>query len=84
MSSRWHRIGLYLGVVEETAEDRRIRGALPTLSAAGLVLYVVIAAVVGGAVVGILNGDVRSGVIFGVLMAIVLIGQGLWRRRQNS
>ncbi|MFZ1996670.1 MAG: hypothetical protein WAU75_21330 [Solirubrobacteraceae bacterium] len=73
-----------MGVVEETAEDRRIRGALPTLSAAGVVLYVVIAVVVGGAVVGILDGDVRSGVIFGVLMAIVLIGQGLWRRRQNS
>jgi hypothetical protein len=43
----------------------------------------VIAAVVGGAVFGVLDGAARSGVSFGVLIAIILIGQAFWRRREK-
>jgi hypothetical protein len=84
MSAPWHRIGLYFGLVEDTADDRRIREALPTPSVARFVLGSVIASVLGGALFGILNGDVRSGVIFGVVMAIVLTCQALWRRSEKS
>lgn len=83
MSSPWHRIGLYFGLVEETADDRRIRAALPTPTVARLVFGSVIAAVVGGAVFGVLDGAARSGVSFGVLIAIILIGQAFWRRREK-
>jgi MYXO-CTERM domain-containing protein len=84
MPSPWHRIGRYFGLVGDAEGDRLMREAPPTPSAARLVLGYVIAAVVGGAMVGVLDGDVRSGVIFGVLMAAVLIGLALWRRRESS
>ena len=83
-SSPWRRIGRYFGVVGDTEGDRRLGEAPPTPSAAHLVLAYVIAALVGGAVVGVLDGDVRSGVIFGVLMAVVLIGLALWRRSKST
>jgi hypothetical protein len=83
MASRWHRIGLYFGVAEEAADDRRLRATRPTPSVPRLVLGTLVAAIVGGALAGILDGDVRSGVIFGALEVIVLNGLALWRRRDH-
>jgi hypothetical protein len=86
MSSQWHRIGLYFGLVEETPDDRQAREALPAPSITRLVLGFVITLILGGAVFGILGDGVRSGVIFGAVIAtvpIVLTCRDLWRRRDK-
>lgn len=84
MSSRRHRVGLYFGVAKETAEDRRRREASPAPSVTRLVLGSVFGAVVGGAIIAILDGSVGSGVRFGVFELILLNGLALWRRRPTS
>jgi hypothetical protein len=82
--SRWHRIALYFGLGKETEDDRQVRAALPEPSPAVLVFSSVIAAVVAGAIFGVLDWSVWKGVIFAVLMAMVLLGQILWRRRRQK
>ena len=84
MPSRLHRIAVYFGLAEETGEDHRGRPAPPAPPLAHQLGASAFIAVAAGIVVGALDSDVWSGMIFAALLAVVLIGQILWRRRDEG
>jgi hypothetical protein len=84
MSSLPHRIAVYFGLAEETAEDRHGRPAPPAPPLAHQLGASAFIAVVAGVVVGALDRDVWSGVIFAALLAVVLIAQIFWRGRDKG
>jgi hypothetical protein len=84
MSSLPHRIAVYFGLAEETAEDRHGRPPPPAPPLAHQLGASAFIAVVAGLVVRVLDRDVRSCVVFAALLAVVLIGQIFWRRRDKG
>ena len=82
--SRWRWAALYFGLADEAGEDRRVPNALPHPSLARLVVSILIAAVMGGALFGVADNSAPAGVIFGIAMAICLAGLDARRRRARA
>ncbi len=84
MPSFLHRIAVFFGLAEETAEDRQGRPGPPAPPLAHQLGASAFIAVVAGVVAGALDSDVWSGVAFAAVLAAVLVGQIFWRRREKG
>jgi hypothetical protein len=92
--SLWHDTAVYLGFADETAESRQARdAALSQTSAARLLLSAVLAALVAGALVGLvrclLDGDgvalarmIEKGWLVAAVVATAGVSRELWDRRR--
>ena len=85
MASFWHRIGVYFGVAEQTEHEQAAAADSRPVPWWRRSLAILAVVVIAGGGTALVDGDVWSGVRFGVFMAVSFAALDIYRtRREHS
>src|SRR4051812_15870973 len=79
----WNRAGVYFGLAEEDAVERKDRLSKPEPSIQLTMIAALVGAIVSGVLFGLFSDDLLAGVLFGTGMGVLSSIQAVRERRRT-